>query len=609
MSTLPAARSLFHGSCMIWLFSTMAAAQTIQAGADPQYEQQIPGDNEGYYDDTDYLTQRVLGAAAIGVVIAIISCICGICFCLVQSLAKCCECMKCCSCCGAGNPAPEGYTQCQRLALVAVLFCGWGMIVAGSGLGFSGNIAVGQGLYDFSDTCVLVANDMVEQVQMGYDAATSVGDNPDYQMVIDATDLQKSITDGADFLTETNGHRMLSGYIFYGIMMVVPLLGFLAWGIGKSCPAYAMTQVGFCLLFAAWIFFALAFACGVILDDTCVNAGQHVYGEPNTLSTLLECGESAESATVYIDVWKTLDENEAVYDDNGFTPAYPLETSVGLSTTNGSDATALANSLNYTANRALLQAYYIAFELNASTCASMADSEETELCFLDGLDPDIYNATCLSGGCTDTSLSDGTAWVSSDGYTCDEYYAMEWCATKGDGYANDGLTANQACCACKWEVRQGVSKPCLQQGLILSAAAMTGTSYLLSCDYLDTIALDLNNNICDGMVKGLIDSCIGQGFIGFFYFFVVMVGCMGMNRFNADNYSDNPARVAPEQGPEGQNNQDPAATQKVDETQGQYSAEQAMAATRIQSKQRQKQACRKVETQRSAKANETQMYQ
>jgi len=227
-----------------------------------------------------------------------------------------------------------------------------------------------------------------------------------------------------------------------------------------------------------------------------------------------------------------------------------------------------------------------------------------------------------TGGCADSETNsehsnniDGKTWVdyffgltcaNFPSWNCGDQYTSEW---KG------GLTANQACCACKWEVRQGVSKPCLQQGLILSAAAMTGTSYLLSCDYLDTIALDLNNNICDGMVKGLIDTCIGQAFIGFFYFFVVAVGCMGMNRFNADNYSDNPARVAPEQGPQGQNNQDPAATfpqgetQKVDETQGQYSAEQAMAATRIQSKQRQKQACRKVETQRSAKANQGTMYQ
>jgi len=541
---------------MIWLFSTMTEAQTIVAGADKQYDQKIPGNNEGYYDDTDYLTQRVMGAAAIGVVIAIISCIFGICFCLIQACAKCCECMKICSCCGAGNPAPEGYTQNQRLCLVAILFFGWAMIVAGSGLGYSGNAAVAEGLDDLSSSCVKVANEMVEQVQMGYDAAKLVGNEPDEKMVTDAKELQKSITDASDMLKETNDSRILSVYIFYAIMMVIPLLGFLAWWIGKSCPAYGMTQASFCLLFVAWIFFAITFAMGVILDDTCVNAGQHVYGQPNTLSSLLECGEADASATVYTDVWETLDSKEVLYDDEGYTPAYPLETSVGLSTNNGSDTAALANSQKYDANRALLLKYYTAFGIDASTCASVADSEKTVLCYVPGIDETIYESSCLDGQ------------ASAD------------------------------------------SKPCLQQGLVLSAAAMTGSSYMLSCDYLDTLALDLNNNICDGMVKGLIDTCIGQAFIGFFYFFVVAVGCMGMNRFNSDNYSDNPARVHPEHDPEAQNNKDQAAMyqqgemQKVDETPGQYSAEQAMAATKIQSAQRQKQARKKVQTKRNSKANQ-----
>lgn len=464
--------------------------------------------------------------------------------------------MKCCSCCGAGNPAPEGYTQNQRLCLVAILFFGWAMIVAGSGLGYSGNGDVADGLDRLSNSCVKVADEMVEQVQMGYDAAKLVGDNPDEKIVADAEDLRTSIKDASDFLKETNDARILSVYIFYGIMMVVPLLGFLAWGIGKSCPAYAMTQLSFCLLFVAWIFFAVTFACGVILDDTCVNAGQHVYGQPNTLSSLLECGEADASAIVYTDVWKTLDENEVLYDNEGYTPAYPLETTVGLSTNNGSHTSALGNSNNYDANRALLLKYYSTFQIDASTCASVANSDKTVLCFVPGIDPTIYESTCLVGG----------------------------------------ANAN--------------SKPCLQQALILSAAAMTGTSYMLSCDYLDTLALDLNNNICDGMVKGLIDTCIGQAFIGFFYFFVVAVGCMGMNRFNSDNYSDNPARVHPEQSPEAQNTKDQAAMyqqgemQKVDETPGQYSAEQAMAATRIQSAQRQKQARRKVQNKRGAKVNQ-----
>merc|ERR1711935_1090199 len=116
-----------------------------------------------------------------------------------------------------------------------------------------------------------------------------------------------------------------------------------------------------------------------------------------------------------------------------------------------------------------------------------------------------------------------------------------------------------------------LDKDCLQQGMILSTAGMTGSSYLVSCEHLNTLALALNNEVCNEMVDGLINVCIGQAFIGFFYFFVVAVGCMGMNRFKSDNYSDNPARVHPEHDPEAQNNKDQAAMyqqgemQKVDE--------------------------------------------
>lgn len=92
------------------------------------------------------------------------------------------------------------------------------------------------------------------------------------------------------------------------------------------------------------------------------------------------------------------------------------------------------------------------------------------------------------------------------------------------------------------------SARCSKQSQILSAAGMTGSSYLISCEHLNRISLDLNNKICDPMVDGLINVCVGQAFIGFFYFFVLAVGCMGMNRFNNENYADsqNTAQVQPQ---------------------------------------------------------------
>lgn len=150
------------------------------------------------------------------------------------------------------------------------------------------------------------------------------------------------------------------------------------------------------------------------------------------------------------------------------------------------------------------------------------------------------------------------------------------------------------------------SARCSKQSQILSAAGMCGASYLLSCQHLNSIALALNNDICDSMVSGLINVCVGQAFIGFFYFFVLVVGMMGMNRFNQDNYAGNVAQVHPEKTSDQKTDVEPLppmVTQGNPAAQGGYSAEQAMAATKIQSIQRQKVARKKVQEKRRQKVD------
>lgn len=223
-----------------------ANASNVVAGADAKYTQKIPGDNAGYPDDSDYLTKRVLGAAICGILIAILSCVCGCCFCCVQVCAKCgCECIKkCCPCCGARDPDPEGYTQKQRLCLVVVLCIGWAFIVTGSGLGYDGNAKVADGLEAFKNNATSIASEIYDQVKMSYDAAVLVSTSTiDSSMVTDAEKLKKDVNDAAKTLEETDEIRVLSVYVFYAIMMVVPLLGFLSWLCGSSKLSYIMTQV------------------------------------------------------------------------------------------------------------------------------------------------------------------------------------------------------------------------------------------------------------------------------------------------------------------------------------------------------------------------------
>lgn len=546
---------------MLWLLSTVAQGAVLP-NAGPKYSQKIPGDNDGYYDDEDYLVNRVLGAAVIGIVIALISCGCGFCFCFAQACAKCCNCAKkCCVCCGADDAPPEGYTQNQRLVLVGILFFGWAMIVAGSALGYSGNAQVADKLTDFADLSKLISNQIYDQVKLGYDAADLVGTNPDEQMVTDAEKLKKDVNDGADALKDSNDLRILVVYIFYAVMMAVPLLGFVSWACGISCPAYVMTQISFCMLFLAWVFFGITFASGVILDDTCVNAAKHVYGEPNALADLLKCGETGSGQSSYDSVWQELDTLQSRYTTEGYTPAFPTEMSVGFTTNTYGNTSARTNAKYYSRNRALLIEEYIDFGVDEASCASITNgvaTATTELCYVPNIDQTKYQNECISGSA------------------------------------------------------QALSIECLQQGIILSTAGMTGASYLISCEHLNVLALDLNNNICDDMVDGLINVCVGQAFIGFFYFFVVAVGCMGMNRFKKENYSDSPARVHPqdiEAQPPGV--QAHAMPKQDDATPGEYSAEQAMAATKIQNVQRQKVARKRVANKRaeSAQAQNNIQYQ
>jgi len=286
---------------------------------------------------------------------------------------------------------------------------------------------------------------------------------------------------------------------------------------------------------------------GTILDDTCVEAGKHVYGEANKLSELLKCGTTSAAKTTYKEVWEKLDTSQTA--SAGSSCTIVQESAYGFTSfTDGTvDDTAVnANSGEYDRNKAFTKGMYSTYGVVSSTCPTMTDNSKMGLCWV----PDVSSSTYTSK-CDPTSGTERTT--------------------------------------CK----------CYHQQQILSSVGMTGSAYMIGCQHLDTIALDLNNNICEPMVSGLINVCVGQAFIGFFYFFVLAVGCMGINRFDKDHYS---GKVHPE----GETAGNPADSYKVDQVQtykvdpmsGNYSAEQAMAATKIQSIQRQKVAKKRVQEKR-----------
>merc|ERR1719270_2778207 len=57
---------------------------------------------------------------------------------------------------------------------------------------------------------------------------------------------------------------------------------------------------------------------------------------------------------------------------------------------------------------------------------------------------------CELSGCEDHTFKKKEKWHDSDGskYDCQWYSKDNNCENYGDGYENEGLTANKACCAC-----------------------------------------------------------------------------------------------------------------------------------------------------------------
>eukprot|EP00658_Telonema_sp_P-2_P002330 TRINITY_DN1088_c0_g1_i15.p1 TRINITY_DN1088_c0_g1~~TRINITY_DN1088_c0_g1_i15.p1 ORF type:complete len:344 (-),score=72.35 TRINITY_DN1088_c0_g1_i15:360-1391(-) len=279
---------------------------------------------------------------------------------------------------------------------------------------------------------------------MSYNAAVAVAtaSTIDSTMVDDATALRDTIESTADWVSSTEGVRALCLYFFMGLLIGVPATGLVAWGLGSPRVAFFMTQLTFLMLFVGWLLVGVAFAVGALLDDTCVEAGKQVYGETNELAELVECGNSSASLETYNQVWQTLDAAQAQL---GATSV--LETSYGFSTNTYSVAAAELNSANYSRNRALLQGMYSSYGVLEQDCTSLSDPTKTVLCYVPGMSALNYSDQCATGG----------------------------------------TNVNSAACA--------------QQSQILSAAGMTGAGYLIGCQHLDTLALELNNQICDETVR------------------------------------------------------------------------------------------------------------
>merc|ERR1711966_536348 len=98
----------------------------------------------------------------------------------------------------------------------------------------------------------------------------------------DDTDVVKAIADVKDIIdsakttmTDSKDSFTIGVASFYGLCVLISVLGFAAWAMGSGKCAWIVAVFGAMFLFLSWFLFALFYLVGVFLDDTCVNLSEH----------------------------------------------------------------------------------------------------------------------------------------------------------------------------------------------------------------------------------------------------------------------------------------------------------------------------------------------
>jgi len=425
---------------------------------------------------------------------------------------------------------------------IAIACVGVGAII-----GLEGNSKVATGVDAVSNFGKAFVNEMYSMVKMCVDATALAGGSDDSgsDSLTIVQKLRDTVISACDLLLTSNNARAIAAYVFFGIFFVAPFIGVCAYFCGSGKLACVMTQLAFLFIVIGWILFALAFVVGVVLDDTCVQAGVYVYNKPQSLITKqFDCAAGDSLLEAYGMSYTIFELAASNYSQNYPTQPLPTLQSVGLV------ANATLDSDKYAKNKALMISLYS----NFSIPCGMVTTGNPELCYAAGLAPSTYQSMCAFG-----SGSEPT------------------------------------------------SQRCLQQQMIFGSSGMVGMAYTISCQYLNSLVQQMNDVICTPMVSGLTRVAAGQFIISFFYIVVITVGCCAVNRFNSLN-NESAVTPDSESGMEmnGQvvhydsmDGSDPNSVSNKYTQQNKYTSEQQAAAVRIQAIARQKEAKKKVATKRN----------
>lgn len=216
------------------------------------------------------------------------------------------------------------YTRCQRLALVVTLFVALIMLVVGGTLGYLGGHKTYDGGVNLMDQAVTAIDEMLTLNENVKAAFLSLGqfyggsaNYDDTAVTASINDVKDIISDAKDAMTNIKDifNYALPG--FYGFCAAITILGFLSWICGVACCSMTMGMIASVLLFLSWIFFAVFWASGAFLDDTCYELSKHYFldcmEEPGKtctrakLTDFFQCPKVSTVTEYYTKAWNLLD--------------------------------------------------------------------------------------------------------------------------------------------------------------------------------------------------------------------------------------------------------------------------------------------------------------
>jgi len=496
-----------RANCGRMLFVVFISAAIQYSAA---YKQKIPTYKDEYTDGYPgemntgnlYFKRRILYAAMFGIVAALITfvafclwfcCRCAACLCMDANdyEGNCCRRGTCCHIfCQTGGPNKRGYSRRQRIALWAILVFVTAWVVICSLMGGYGVHQVVDGAEEVFDQAMAAIGTMESMNMMLQDGMTQLAMSFNGTEMDTAISSVKTSVGDVETKVDDNVEEIKYGaYVFYFCFVSNMLLGTFSFLCSSNfaCCGYwsmAMAVFGWVLTGLCWLLFAVFYASGAFLDDTCVQL--QLWSDCKQLganTTTLGCQNLAIQKQISCPDNATFIADYAEVYDNLYSQIVNYQTQFNTGSVQFAEPniTITTDDINYEKTKVYRDALYLSESTVVSGCKPSGVS---------------YSSTCVTN-CSSSNLSSPT------------------------------------------------TEPCFQKAILSSADVLLGLSYMATCSYLTDVAFNATKagSSCDKMGDGFIYQFGSQGAMGILYFLVIFVGVQGFHVWRQENRKENKDEV------------------------------------------------------------------